>query len=128
MPSGFDVPSGGHLPDRLIPIAHRLAEYLRKSREAGTITPETPKTAGDLSSIIEGIGLRAEGPEIRAMVNYLRCNRHPIASTVSGYFWATSREELNSTVMHMMDRISGIQHAVTGLEKAFPVGGQRELI
>lgn len=128
MPTGFDTPSGAHLPERLVPIAQRLGDYLRRCRGAGTITPENPKTAADLSRLIGEIGHKAEGPEIRAMVNYLRMHRHPIASTARGYFWATRREELNSTLIHMMDRIAAIQHAITGLENSFPVDGQRELI
>jgi hypothetical protein len=128
MPTGFNVPSGSSLSAKLIPVAHRLAEYLRKSRQFDQITPDNPKTAAELVEIGADAGLKLEGPTIRAMVNYLRINRHPVGSNGNGYFWAIKREELNPTLIHMMERISAIQHAVTGLEQSFPPDGQRNLL
>lgn len=130
MPTGFDVPSGGNLPERLIPVAHRLADYLQRARAAGSITPANPKTAADL---VAGIGanvkgVKVDGPSIRAMVNFLRVHKTPIASTGNGYFWANTTKELNQTILHMMERISAIQAAIAGLERSIPPTGQRELL
>lgn len=127
MPTGFDVHSGSTLSEKLIPVAERLADFLMRSREAGAITPERPKTAAQLVEIGADAGIKLECPTIRAMVNYLRIHRRPIASTGSGYFWAKSPAELGPTIIHMMERISAIQNAVSGLERAFTHDGQSEL-
>lgn len=128
MPTGFDVPSGSTLSEKLIPVAHRLADYLKRCRDSGSITPDKPKTSTDLIRAMAAAGFHIEGPAVRAMVNYLRIHKNPIGSTANGYFWANTPAELNSTIMHMMERIGAIQAAVTGLERSIPSGGQLELL
>ncbi|RTL20746.1 MAG: hypothetical protein EKK55_17325 [Rhodocyclaceae bacterium] len=132
MPTGFDVETGSNLSQKLAEIAPRLAEYLKRCRIAGKVTPDSPVTAADLCDVInsrEDAGAKVQGPDIRAMVNYLRRSKAPIGSGANGYFWATDIKELGPTIVHMMERRDAIQSAITGLESSFEprVSGQMSL-
>lgn len=59
---------------------------------------------------------RIKGSEVRALVNELRCQGVPICSSSKGYFYATSRDEVESTVNHLNSRIGKMVEARDGMK------------
>ena len=57
-----------------------------------------------------------KGSEVRALVNELRCQGVPICSNSKGYFYATNRDEVESTVNHLNSRIGKIVEARNGMK------------
>ena len=64
------------------------------------------------------LAFHVKGIEIRSIVNALRRDGAPIASSGSGYFYAATAQELRATIAHMTHRISGIAAAIRGLDRA----------
>lgn len=119
MPTGFRVETGSALSPKLLPLAPRLASLLFRLRENGTVTPACPITASRIKARMLDAGISVHNSEVCAMVNHLRRAGHPIASTGDGYFWAQTREELDSTVQHMQERIASMRDAVNGMLRSF---------
>lgn len=116
MPTGFDVETGSNLSPRLAMIVNKVAEYLKSRRDQGAITPEHPTPATAMAEWIHRhLIVKVNDTDIRAMVNYLRRNKKPVASVAGGYFWAVNHRELEPTMKHMAERINGIQAAYEGL-------------
>ncbi len=113
MPTGFDVESGAELSKKLLYLVPWLERTLRKHQ---TINPVTAKDLCVRCKSDNNIDI--EGPDVRAMVNFFRRNENPVGSMADGYFWATERQQLDSTILHLRERISGISSALHGLEKA----------
>ena len=61
---------------------------------------------------------RVKSIEIRNMVNTLRHEGVPIASSGSGYFYAATAQEVRHTIAHMTHRITGISAAIRGLNQS----------
>ena len=125
MPTGFEgIESGAALPNRLINLTDWLIEVLKK-QAAGTAI--TGKDICHLARAERKTDI--EGPDVRAMVNYLRRREEPVGSVSDGYFYATQRQELDSTILHLKERMAGIGSALRGLEmaKAKIIKGQQDL-
>ena len=59
------------------------------------------------------------GREVRAMTNYLRREwNYPIGSGAAGYYWCQDKEELETTLNHLKDRITALNQAVDGIANA----------
>lgn len=68
-----------------------------------------------VSKIIEK-KFNIKGSEVRALVNELRCQGVPICSSSKGYFYATSWDEVESTLNHLNSRIVKIVEARDGMK------------
>ena len=86
-----------------------IAEHLKRYHlgERNAATSRELETA---------FGIR--GKELRDLVNTLRRNGVPIASSGAGYFYAATEQEVRATIAHMTHRISGIAAAIRGLTMA----------
>lgn len=121
---GFEfIPTGFDLAPRLIMEASKVEGHLAQGLAFGTITAEKPIASDPLCLAAGGLA----GSELRAIVNYLRRRRVPIASNGHGYFMARDWRELVDTMAQLKSRISGVQAALTGLENAFKPENAPEL-
>ena len=86
-----------------------IAEHLRRYHlgERNAATSRELETA---------FGIR--GKELRDLVNALRRDGVPVASSGVGYFYAETEQEVRATIAHMTHRISGIAAAIRGLTMA----------
>ncbi len=83
-----------------------------------------PMTSGE----IEG-KLHLTGVQVRAIVSYLRfIERQPIGSDQRGYFWCTSREQLDTTIKHMEERGIKDLAVASALKKIFANPQQERLL
>ena len=87
----------------------RLAEFLEQYH-SGESNAATSRELECVFSI--------KGIEVRQMVNRLRRKGVPIASSGSGYFYATTEQEVRATIAHLTRRISGIAAAISGLNRS----------
>lgn len=87
----------------------RLSDYL-KHRHLGASNAATSR---ELEQVF---GIR--GKKLRDMVNALRRDGVPIASSSAGYFFAETEQEVRSTIAHLTGRISGIAAAIRGLNRS----------
>lgn len=58
------------------------------------------------------------GSEVRATINSLRREGHPIGSDYRGYYMATTQLEILRTIRNLDSRIRAINRAKEGLRKA----------
>ena len=65
-----------------------------------------------------GADLGIKGIEVRHLVNRLRRDGVPIASSGSGYFYAATEQEVRATIAHLTRRIGGIAAAIHGLNRS----------
>ncbi|MGB5107535.1 MAG: hypothetical protein WBP42_12575 [Candidatus Zixiibacteriota bacterium] len=73
--------------------------------------------------------LAITGVQVRAIVSYLRVVQHyPIGSDQRGYFWCTSREQLETTIKHMEERGIKDLTVASALKKIFPNPQQERLL
>lgn len=80
------------------------------------------------SSEIE-VKLHLSGVQVRAIVSYLRVvHKQPIGSDQRGYFWCTSREQLDTTIKHMEERGIKDLTVASALKKIFPNPQQERLL
>ena len=86
-----------------------IAEYLKRHHrgEKNAVTSRELETAFDV-----------KGKDLRNIINALRRDGVPIASSGSGYFYAATAQEVRHTIAHMTHRISGISAAIRGLTRA----------
>lgn len=75
--------------------------------------------------IEEKLGL--SGPEVRAIIHYLRTEGCPIGSCSQGYFYARDMSELESTVTHLSQRRNSIDAVLNGLRQSFMENKQEAL-
>ena len=87
----------------------RLAEYLEQYH-LGEFNAATSREL-ELTFSIKGI-------EVRHLVNRLRRDGVPIASSGSGYYYAATEQEVRATIAHLTRRISGIAAAIHGLNRS----------
>ena len=87
----------------------RLAEYLEQYH-MGALNAATSREL-ELTFGIKGI-------EVRHLVNQLRRDGVPIASSGNGYFYAATEQEVRATIAHLTRRISGIAAAIRGLNRS----------
>lgn len=128
MPAGFDVESGAALSDRLAAVVFDFKDWIRDERADGHVTPGAPATSFFICEVWAKRDVRLEGPDIRAMVNYLRRRGFPIASNAHGYFWARTWDELAHTREHLRQRRDAIDAVLEGLERSREnLAPQREL-
>lgn len=86
-----------------------LAEYLEQYH-LGEFNAATSREL-ELTFGIKGI-------EVRHLVNQLRRDGVPIASSGNGYFYAATEQEVRATIAHLTRRISGIAAAIRGLNRS----------
>jgi len=88
--------------DALTPKAMRNVEWVR-------IELQVRHTIGrELSSVDLYQRRRLSGPEVRAIIHYLRTDHCPIGSNSKGYFWATRPEDLETTRKHLTQRANSM--------------------
>ena len=91
----------------------RLAEHLERYH-LGANSAATSREL-ELTFGIKGI-------EVRHLVNRLRRDGVPIASSGSGYFYAATEQEvratIRATIAHLTRRIGGIAAAIHGLNRS----------
>jgi hypothetical protein len=76
-----------------------------------------------------GLHGKSAGAKFRDLVSYMRAVLHlPVGSGGEGYFWARTREELESTKEHLKQRGTKIWEVVAGLDQAFPAEEQGVLL
>ena len=83
-----------------------LCGYLRKYHTGG----EKAVPSHRLEAVFS-----MKGSEIRRYVNLLRCEGVPICSGESGYYYASTYEELEATVRQLNSRIEKIAMARNGI-------------
>ena len=66
------------------------------------------------------------GNELRRLVNRLRRDGVPIASSSSGYYYAANAGEVYSTIRSLRKMESGLKAAIAGLERAMTDFSQGE--
>ena len=86
-----------------------LIEYLKNN----SIGAENALSGRRLSSIF-GV----TSPDIRRIVNALRNEKHPVCSDSSGYFYASSTQEIDMTIAHLASRTRQMNRAIKGLYSA----------
>jgi len=117
MPAGFDVETGSALSPKLAGFVEKLGEWLKARRDRDDVPMEIG-AAGIIEYAKGYHHLDFKDSDVRAMVNYLRRNKKPIASSAAGYFWAVNHQELRPTLEHMHQRISAMAQAADGLKYA----------
>ena len=55
------------------------------------------------------------GRTIRRMISSLRKAGHPICSNCRGYYYAKTQDEVNDTVSHLNELVTGVSNTRTGL-------------
>ena len=75
---------------------------------------DNPVTARQITA-----ALSIPGPAVRAIVNHLREQGHPIGSGGKGYWYASGPNELGTTITHLEQRIRSMERAARGLRRAF---------
>ena len=65
--------------------------------------------------ICELFNLKKEN--LRAVVNHLRSEGHPVCSSDRGYWCSEKPEDMDKTLNHLEGRISGMMRAITGLKR-----------
>ena len=115
MPTGFNVESGAFLSQKLTHVAGWLKNYLKTRRR---ITAKASTGKEICREYYKQKGGDIQGPDVRAMVNYLRRQANPIGSESDGYFWASKNYELDDTIQHLTARVGGITSALHGIARA----------
>ena len=85
----------------------QLHEYLR------TVCPGRKKVVG--SATLRSV-LRVSDTELRKLVNRLRREGVPVASSRDGYFYAVTAGEVYTTIRQLKKMSSGLEAAIQGLE------------
>ncbi len=82
------------------------------------------------ANAVSGVNLAktmgVSGNELRRLVNRLRREGIPIASSSSGYFFAANAGEVYSTICSLRKMESGLKAAIAGLERAMTDFSQGE--
>jgi len=55
------------------------------------------------------------GKDVREVINTLRRNGEPIASSTKGYFYTEDPQDILNTITHLRSRQQGIESAIEGL-------------
>ena len=87
----------------------RLAEHLKRYH----LGAQGAATSRELECAFS-----MKGIEVRQLVNSLRREGVPIASSGSGYYYAATEQEVRATIAHLTRRIGGIAAAIHGLTRA----------
>lgn len=87
----------------------QLHSYLRHScrGRSGTVSG---------AALAKAMGI--SGNEMRRLVNLLRRESVPIASSSSGYFYAVNAGEVYDTIRGLKKMENGLRAAIAGLERA----------
>lgn len=100
----------------------RLLPTFIEARKAGRVIPSSPITG----SKIADAGTRAKwyyrplsDVDVRAMVNFLRQEGHPIGSCIAGYWYALEAKELDECHASLLDRETAMRRAREGMMKSF---------
>jgi len=86
-----------------------LLEHLKNN----SIGAENALSGRRLSSIF-GV----TSPDVRRIVNTLRSDKQPVCSDSSGYFYASSTQEIDMTIAHLASRTRQMNRAIKGLYSA----------
>ena len=90
-------------------IPETIGDYLERYHKGG---------ANAVTSRELEITFSVKGIQIRDMVNALRREGVPIASSGRGYFYAATQQEVRDTIAHMTNRITSIRAAIAGLRQS----------
>jgi len=83
-----------------------LCEYLKKNH--------TGRENAASSKTLEVV-FHVDGREIRRFVNQLRQKGFPICSNTSGYYYASTQQEINESIARLNSLITKISNAKNGL-------------
>lgn len=92
-----------------VEIHDRLLNYLRNNH-----------TGAGKAILSKSLALRLQisNRRIRDIVNTLRCEGHPICSDEGGYYYASNRQEVMSSIRQLNSRIDRIEEAKEGLTQS----------
>lgn len=62
------------------------------------------------------MALKLSGPEVRALVRYLRRNGYAIGSNSKGYYWIKDVSELEITIRHLQERKCSIEKTINEMQ------------
>ena len=96
-----------------------ICEYLRKNHSG--------KDKAVHSKELEKLFL-VDGRNLRRKISSLRQDGVPICSDASGYYYAGSQEEINSTVCRLNELVTKISNARTGLLFSSIIGEDRKSV
>lgn len=68
--------------------------------------------------------LHLSGTDLRKLVNQLRRDGVPIASSRDGYFYARTAGEIYTTIRQLQTMVRGLEAAIQGLESALEQFGE----
>lgn len=77
-------------------------------------TRETPLLSREIEKELD-----IPGSAVRSLARHARLNGKPICSNQNGYFYATTREELQSTLEHLRQRASIMLEMASRMEAVF---------
>jgi len=113
MPGGFNTTSGSRLPERLIPVKAKLLSDLKSARERKTVTQKNPISAQTICDrYLKIYGYSITDIDIRAIVNSLRNDLHPIGSNSKGYWYVKGAGEWVEVIAHLVDRRNAIDKVI----------------
>ena len=93
-------------------LSEDLLFYLRDSHSGADNSAPSAKLEG-----VFGIG----NATIRQIINTLRCNGQPVCGDANGYFYAKTHDEINNTVIQLLNKTKMINDAAQGLVIAHQV-------
>lgn len=68
--------------------------------------------------------IHVNGNDLRRLVNRLRQEGVPIASSREGYYYAATAGEVYSTIRQLRRMVRGLESAISGLERALERFGE----
>ena len=105
------------LDTELIPIAERVLNFLKLSRERGQITPDNPISSTGIVEAAAKYKVKIKREDIYHIVHYLREKQEPISSSQTGYFYALNPEELKPAICEQVKIIRERQETLTLLKR-----------
>jgi hypothetical protein len=105
------------LDPELIPIADRVLNFLKISRERGQITPENPISSTGIVEAAAKYNVIIKREDIYCIVHHLRHEGFPIASFQKGYCYAKSPEDFDSMTAENKSAIQERLETLKDVEK-----------
>jgi len=100
--------------------AKMLLTMLKLSREKNLVTPEHPITAREIVEryLKKFPNEKISESNVREWINELASASYPVCSNSHGYWYGTTRKELEETLAHRRSRVQKQLAAIKGLEIA----------
>jgi len=108
LPGFEDIKLTPRINDIVVPILHKIAIH-GIGNPIRSIELETYFTQ-------KGVHGTVSGPSVRKVISHARLCGYPVGSCSKGYFWATTREEIQTTIDHLRGRAAAINAEADCLE------------